>query len=83
LSLFEYHYLNKRKNGDTECEELTKVIKNLDYLTSENIVINEKWVVTAEQIILIIPKILGRLLKSGMKAIVFLAFKMNFVRYIY
>jgi len=70
--------MNRRKGGDPECEELTKAMKNLDYLTSENMVINEKWVVTAEQTILIIPKVLGSLLKSGMGAILLFTFNISF-----
>lgn len=71
MSILEYQYLNLRKSGDSKCEELTKAMKHLDYLTSDNIVINEKWIVVAEQTVLILPKILGRLLKSGMYAISF------------
>lgn len=60
LSLFEYIH---RKLGDgSKCSEVAELMDSLEYLQSNIMDINEKWIITAERTVIILPKTLSHIL---------------------
>lgn len=67
LSLFEY--IHRKLGDDSKCSELAELVDCLEYLQSKKIEINEKWIMTAERTVLILPKTLSHILNiPGMEA---------------
>ncbi|XP_060844094.1 protein virilizer homolog isoform X2 [Rhopalosiphum padi] len=59
LSLFEY--IHRKLGDDSKCNEVAELMDSLEYL-SKTLDINEKWIITAERTIIILPKTLSHIL---------------------
>uniref|UniRef100_A0A2S2PRM4 Protein virilizer n=2 Tax=Schizaphis graminum TaxID=13262 RepID=A0A2S2PRM4_SCHGA len=59
LSLFEY--IHRKLGDDSKCNEVAELMDSLEYL-SKTLDINEKWIITAERIVIILPKTLSHIL---------------------
>ncbi|XP_025199318.1 protein virilizer homolog isoform X2 [Melanaphis sacchari] len=59
LSLFEY--VHRKLGDDSKCNEVAELMDSLEYL-SKTMDLNEKWIITAERTVTILPKTLSHIL---------------------
>lgn len=59
LSLFEY--IHRKLGDDSKCNEVAELMDSLENL-SKTIELNEKWIITAERTVIILPKTLSHIL---------------------
>lgn len=57
-----FEYIHRKLGDDSKCEEVSELMDCLEYLQSKNMDINEKWIITAERTVLILPKTLCHIL---------------------
>lgn len=54
--------MHRKLGNDSKCEEVAELMDCLECLQSKTMEINEKWVITAERTVEILPKTLSHIL---------------------